>query len=329
MLLFKKRPQRGPLLASLNITYRCNQSCSYCNTHNLKSSAKELDTKELYKLLKELKDLGVCFLSITGGEPLLRQDLQQVLKYAKKLKFIINLNTNGSMPEKLYRLAKHVDIDNICISIDSLQPDCYKNIKKQPIIIKQVLGSIKLLSKLRKRRSKRIMLRTILKPNNISMVESLIEYAEQNKLPLIIQPFHNLNKSSLHHSKQYISKDTSDKYVFQEIFLRLRKRYRFLRQFFYSHISDFLFNKNKLRKHFKCYCGFFNLKIDPYGNIYPCQHMSFYIDNAKNRSLQSILSSKSFIDFRKESKLKNCICYCYSPASILNLNLNRAVLKKV
>lgn len=92
-----------------HVTQRCNLNCTYCyNKKNLNLS-KELDTKNIIKILNKLKKINVEVVNFTGGEPLLRNDIEEILKEAKKLKFNVCLLTNGTL------LNKHISIlGDIC-----------------------------------------------------------------------------------------------------------------------------------------------------------------------------------------------------------------------
>lgn len=93
--------KRIPLDASIDLTYRCNNKCvhCYCNLPENDGQAikEELSTVEVKKLLDDLASMGSLWLLITGGEPLLRQDFEEIYLYAKKKGFIITLFTNGTL----------------------------------------------------------------------------------------------------------------------------------------------------------------------------------------------------------------------------------------
>ena len=98
------RKQRIPFDASIDLTYRCNNRCvhCYCNLpdHDPAAESNELATVEINKLLDDLKALGSLWLLITGGEPLLRDDFEDIYLYAKKRGFLITLFTNGTKIDK-------------------------------------------------------------------------------------------------------------------------------------------------------------------------------------------------------------------------------------
>lgn len=83
------------LLAEL--TYRCPLHCPYCsNPLNLGAYRDELTFDEWSRVLSEAHALGVLQLHLSGGEPLQRRDLLQIVAQAHELGFYINLITRGS-----------------------------------------------------------------------------------------------------------------------------------------------------------------------------------------------------------------------------------------
>jgi radical SAM protein with 4Fe4S-binding SPASM domain len=96
--------KRIPLDASIDLTYRCNNKCvhCYCNLPEKDGQAikEELSTIEVKKLLDDLASMGSLWLLITGGEPLLREDFEEIYLYAKKKGFLITLFTNGTLVDE-------------------------------------------------------------------------------------------------------------------------------------------------------------------------------------------------------------------------------------
>lgn len=93
--------KRTPLDVTLELTYRCNNKCvhCYCNlpANDKQATQDELTTEEIKKLLDGLASMGSLWLLITGGEPLLREDFEEIYLYAKKKGFLITLFTNGTL----------------------------------------------------------------------------------------------------------------------------------------------------------------------------------------------------------------------------------------
>jgi len=91
-MVFKKR---FPLAVGWNITYRCNLQCKYCGWWENRAS--ELNTKDIIGLIKELAFLGTKFISFSGGEPLLREDLGDIIDFCKMKGIYVSINSNGTL----------------------------------------------------------------------------------------------------------------------------------------------------------------------------------------------------------------------------------------
>jgi len=89
-----------PLKVTHNITYRCNLNCSFCLLKKRlnKPDSPEMDTSQIKRMMREFKQIGTKFWLFSGGEPLLREDLGELISYAKdKMDFHCGISTNGTL----------------------------------------------------------------------------------------------------------------------------------------------------------------------------------------------------------------------------------------
>ncbi|MEM3640910.1 MAG: radical SAM protein [Candidatus Bathyarchaeia archaeon] len=110
-------PQR-PYHVQWMVTRRCNYRCKGCNVWR-EQEAKELSTEDIKRGLDVLKDLGVIEIVISGGNPLLREDVDEIIEYASRF-FITTVYDNGSMAAEKVEALRNADF--VAISIDSLDP---------------------------------------------------------------------------------------------------------------------------------------------------------------------------------------------------------------
>lgn len=73
--------RRIPLVVSWTVTYRCNSRCRYCDLPN--RAGDELELPQIYSIIEILARRGCRFFSLTGGEPLLRQDIGMIVDFAR------------------------------------------------------------------------------------------------------------------------------------------------------------------------------------------------------------------------------------------------------
>jgi pyrroloquinoline quinone biosynthesis protein E len=113
-------PRPYTLVAEL--TYRCPLRCPYCsNPIDWAKRKNELDTETWLRVFREAEDLGVVGLNLTGGEPILRRDLEELIAGARKLDLYTNLITSG-IPLSRDRLAKFraAGLDNVQVSVQDV-----------------------------------------------------------------------------------------------------------------------------------------------------------------------------------------------------------------
>ena len=107
-----------PLWLLLELTYRCPLHCVYCsNPTEFAHTGDELGTDDWIRVLREARALGAVQLGLSGGEPLLRDDLEQIVSEAHALGFYINLITSGvGLNESRVGALKAAGLDHIQLS---------------------------------------------------------------------------------------------------------------------------------------------------------------------------------------------------------------------
>ena len=121
-LLGPKRNPPGPVVI-WNLIRRCNLTCKHCYSISAdKDYAGELSTTEVFSVMDDLRDFGVPVLILSGGEPLLRDDIFEVAGYAKKKGFYVGLSSNGTLIDEtnIERIAA-VGFDYVGISLDGMR----------------------------------------------------------------------------------------------------------------------------------------------------------------------------------------------------------------
>lgn len=82
-----------PLNAQFEITYRCNHLCTFC--YNSPTGARELTTPQIFEAIRKISELGVLYLTLTGGEPLCHRDFFAIAKEARRLGLALRIYSNG------------------------------------------------------------------------------------------------------------------------------------------------------------------------------------------------------------------------------------------
>lgn len=141
------KKNRIPLKVKFEITGNCNFNCYFCYARSLKYKS-SLNLKDIKKILDKLEKIGIVFLELTGGEPLIRKDLFEILKYIKNKKFILTILTNGYfLNDKLIEELKKVNLFSLYISLLSpIESHCDK-LTGVPGSYRTIINNIKKLTK--------------------------------------------------------------------------------------------------------------------------------------------------------------------------------------
>lgn len=113
----------------ISITNRCNENCLYCHHDCMIPSEKEMTADEIYTICKIAKNLGVRKVRISGGEPLIRNDIVEIIEKINSLDFKdISITTNGSLLGKYAEDLKKAGLDRVNVSLDTLNYEKHKMI---------------------------------------------------------------------------------------------------------------------------------------------------------------------------------------------------------
>lgn len=120
----------------ISITDKCNFRCKYCMPEDRVETLmnKEILTfDEIIKICKSASQLGIQKIKITGGEPLIREDVTDLIKFIKELPLIKNvtLTTNGAFLYKKIHELKKSGIDSVNVSLDTLIKEKFNDITRR------------------------------------------------------------------------------------------------------------------------------------------------------------------------------------------------------
>ncbi|WP_226666516.1 GTP 3',8-cyclase MoaA [Metabacillus litoralis] len=136
----------------ISVTDKCNFRCTYCMPAEIfgpdypfLKKSQLLSYEEIERLTKVfVHSLGVQKIRITGGEPLMRKDLPQLIEKINKIKGVedIAMTTNGSLLPKFATSLKSAGLKRVSISLDSLQDEVFGKINGRDVSVKTVLDGI-------------------------------------------------------------------------------------------------------------------------------------------------------------------------------------------
>ena len=181
-LKFKAR-RPTPLFASYNVTGRCNMRCAFCEWW--KTDTPELPTKKAAAAIDAICSLDVPFFDLSGGEPLLRNDLTTLAKRAASHGCLVSMNTNGTLLNE-NRVSEVADVfDLVVVSLDGPK-EVHDKIRGVAGTYDKAVEAIRLL----KSHGVRVGVNSVVTPWNIAILPKFIEELRSLVDFAQVQPIH-------------------------------------------------------------------------------------------------------------------------------------------
>jgi GTP 3',8-cyclase len=134
----------------VSVTDRCNYKCVYCRTGNDGAQYAELPVADYLRIVRIFVDLGIEKVRLTGGEPLLRKSLPELVRELAKLRTAVDhapldlaLTTNGHLLAGLAQPLKDAGLSRVTVSMDAVDPDIFARITRVPGSFHKVLAGIR------------------------------------------------------------------------------------------------------------------------------------------------------------------------------------------
>ena len=138
-----RRKKARPMLGTLLVTYRCDLDCAMCDLPARGDRKRELDTDGLKGVLDAFRDLGVLGVGVTGGEPLLRKDLPEILAYGTRRGLLMHLNTNGSLvTAPVAHALAATGVASINVSLDGPDAATHDRLRRREGSYRRVLRAV-------------------------------------------------------------------------------------------------------------------------------------------------------------------------------------------
>ena len=140
----KDKFERPIISLRITITNRCNVNCVYCHHDGMVTSREEMTADELYTICKIAKNLGVQKIRLSGGEPLIRKDIVEIVEKINSLGFKdISMTSNGILLEKYAQGLKDAGLNRINVSLDTLNRETYEFITHKDYLESAKAGILK------------------------------------------------------------------------------------------------------------------------------------------------------------------------------------------
>ncbi|HEX7320226.1 MAG TPA: radical SAM protein [bacterium] len=282
-----------PVLSEIAVTYRCNLNCEFCYVG--RRDCRELQTSDLKKILfKIYNEARVPSVSFTGGEPLLRKDIFDLVRYASKTGLWTNLITNGTMlNEVVVNELKQAGLSSAQVSLEGPDQDLHEMITGHKGSFE---ATIKGISNLLAAEIP-VHTNTTVSRTNIGHLDRILMLAksiglERLSMNLLIPCGTASSKKDL-----WVPYEEIGDIVLKLKDLAGREKMKFLwyspvPMCFFNSIAHGLGNKS-------CAAVTGLLSIDPMGNVLPCSSWREPVGSLLKRSFKSIWESPMLAYFKK------------------------------
>jgi cyclic pyranopterin phosphate synthase len=133
----------------ISVTDRCNFRCTYCmpkevfgHDYRFLDRKELLDFEEITRLARAAVSLGVAKLRLTGGEPLIRRDVERLVAMLAELDAEVTLTTNASLLPRKAQALKDAGLDRITVSLDSMDDATFRSMNDVDFPVDRVLDGI-------------------------------------------------------------------------------------------------------------------------------------------------------------------------------------------
>lgn len=312
--IFKRRI---PFQVKQNITYRCNLSCPFCllNKELNKPHQFEMDTLQIKSMMAEFKTMGTRFWLFSGGESLLRDDLGELILYAKnKMNFHCSVATNGVLlAERLKNDSSFKRLDIVQISLDGPE-QIHDNLRGHGTY-KKIILALDILRKL----PIKIVFAVLISKVNLNYFGDLIKLATQYNANIAFQIIDTKPAATAGLKNKFFPEKEAFKKVIGVLIEEKKRNHNIISSLPYlKMIRDFWPDKtHKIR----CFAGKFYCEINPEGLVLPCCAKSNLTDTANNGLNVGV--KKAFLGLNNMSGCRSCY---YAGPQEINILTNMPAL---
>ncbi len=213
---------RPVLNLRISITQKCDKHCPYCHREGETNPSTVMSVEEIVRIAKIALGFKISRIKITGGEPLLRREIIEIVKNIAQLEGLkdLSITTNGTNLKNLAKKLKAAGLNRVNISLPSLDPETYHNLMGGNF--KDALEGIGAAVEAGFHPVKLNML--VLKNVNDVEVEELIQFAEQSGATLQLIELESINLSKAYYERYHLDLDMIEQSLEQKaVKIRVRE----------------------------------------------------------------------------------------------------------
>jgi len=315
----------SPMFVAWDITYKCNLNCFFCDRQTIYRDKlnKDITLSEAKMVIDNLANADVMTIGITGGEALLRNDLEDIAEYAVDKGLVVTLSTNGTLMTKS-RAQKLANLcQSISISLDGLA-DTHDEVRGKKGAYDKAIQGLKHLAATTPRACA-IGVNFVLNKLNFQELRKVFDTVRNIGADyFFIQPVIGSNS-------WVIPKDAVDRSVKQILEMKSNYRHQISQSYYFlNHISDYI--NGTVPK--LCDAGKLYLAVNNEGKLFLCPGLprtkETYIGSLLQHSMTDLLKSKRMKKVKETiiPKCNPCLMNCTTEFSLLAKSPLKTILSK-
>lgn len=292
----------------LELTNRCNLNCIHCSVSANERTGTELSTDEWKRVLREISEMAVRAVGLSGGEPLIRSDFFELAAYATDLGLLVGLVTNGLLIDgDNIGEIKHLNLD-VQVSLDGSKPLYHDKIRDKEGSFERLQDKLGLLTE----NGVAFTIAAVATAVNYTDIPRLLEFAEEvGARSFRVQPFFPVGRGSLHRVELDLTPSMTKEIT--SFFVEEAGKHKIETGGFYFQFaldSDFR-PSDQICEDGSCSAGYSFAGITHHGYVYPCSHIwQLAEDNVRVKPISWIWENSRLFNFfrslRREDTSELC-----------------------
>ncbi|MDH3972670.1 MAG: radical SAM protein [Deltaproteobacteria bacterium] len=315
------KPTAGPLKVQWDVLWRCNSKCLTCDRWQEKEGREIMPFEREKRLLEELAALGTFSVAFSGGEPFLRKDMCDLIKFAKGLGLTVSLNSNALLiKESLAEKIIDSNLDMIYFSLDGGRAETNDYIRGIKGGFEKTFKAVKLLREKRNEKPK-IFINCTVNNKNVSELPELVRACcEAGVDGITIQPAHSCDEMGFYMPDE-LKLSHENIPLFNRELGKLMRDYSHLfpmMEDYFKYFGTFIENPAELYK-FRCVAAYTTVQIHPNGDVYSCPVAFEKMGSLMDASFKEVWFSQKADDLRRKVKKGDhpmCWFTCVAPVNI-------------
>ncbi|UCB53539.1 MAG: radical SAM protein [Candidatus Zixiibacteriota bacterium] len=295
---------KSPLYCSWQVTYRCNFQCSFCGYWKMRTKREdELSVSEFALGSRKLRRFGPLFISLAGGEPLIRRDLPEIVSAVAACHFPF-ITTNGWLvtPQRARRLFQS-GLMGAVVSLDFADEKKHDENRGKEGAFKRAVAAVEYFVEARIDKLQKVQITAVLLKENVDELEKLIILARKLGAEFSLQPYAHIKTNG------YDDAGITDHTITQDVsdhLLKLKRKHPYFKssQEYLRRYDDFFGEGID-----GCQAGRLFFNIDHQGDIAKCvEDMRNPVGNVRTIGIDQL--QKALLRKQRENRCKACWYGC-------------------